>query len=447
MRSELKRTIQIAVPLIIANLVQMIMGIIDAAMVGRISADLLAASSLVNSVVMIPFVLGMGLTMAVAPLIAAGMSSDDIKLPTKILFNAILICGAFSIFLALFIAFSSNFIFYMGQDPTVAANAKPYLEIIGWSIIPMLLFLTIKQFADGMEETKLPMLISIYTIPVNIILNYILIYGKFGFPRLELEGAGIATLLTRIVLLIAMAFILLKSKKTSRFFEEWRESFLPDKKLMRRILSIGIPSSLQHGMESWAFSISGIMIGWLGATALAAHQIALSLASVTFMIALGISGAGAIRVGLNYGRGNWEMVEKIGKGIFVLAIAMGIIGAFSFIVFQVPLISIFNKEPEVMYLAGILLMFAAVFQISDSIQAIAIGLLRGLQDVKVPTIYVGIAYWVLGIPGGYFLAFHMDMGPQGIWIGLVVGLSATAIFLSLRFFKIVRNRTQGNRLL
>jgi len=447
MRSELKRTIQIAIPLIIANLVQMIMGIIDSAMVGRISSDLLAASSLVNSVVMIPFVLGMGLTMAVAPLIAAGLSSEDPKLPTKILYNAVIICGTFSVVIALFIALFSGFLFSMGQDPIVAALAKPYLQIIGWSLIPMLLFLTIKQFADGMEMTKLPMLISLYTIPVNIILNYLLIYGKWGFPRMELEGAGIATLITRVILFLAMAYLLIKSKKTAFYFAEWRAGFIPDKKVMRRILAIGIPSSLQHGMESWAFSISGIIIGWLGATALAAHQIALSLASFTFMIALGISGAGAIRIGLNYGRGDWEKVDTIGKGIYFLAFTMGILGALAFIFLKVPLIGIFNKEQEVFYLAGILLLYAAIFQISDAVQAIAIGLLRGLQDVKVPTFFIGIAYWVIGIPSGYFLAFHMNMGAEGIWIGLVMGLSVNAFLLSLRFFRIVKRKTQGNQIL
>lgn len=438
MKTQLKRTLQIALPLIVANLVQILMGIIDAAMVGAIHSDLLAASALVNSVVTIPFVLGMGLTMAVAPLIATGIGRNDHNEPVSIIFNSVLICGGFGLILALGFAFFSDFIFYLGQEKTVAMLAKPYLQIIGWSLLPMILFLCIKQFADGMEETRLPMIISLYTIPVNIILNYVLIYGKFGFPRMELDGAGVATLITRVLLLVAMVYLLLKHKRMGVYFSEWRSHLRPNKFIIKRILSIGIPSSMQYGLETWAFSVSGIMVGWLGATALAAHQIALSLASFTFVIALGLSGAGAIRVGNNYGRGDWPMVYAIGKGVILLAVGLGTVSAFAFVIFREPLALIFNKETEVITLAATLLILAAMFQISDSVQAIGVGLLRGLQDVRVPTIFVAIAYWVIGIPGGYLMAFHFEMGVIGIWLGFLLGLTSSAILLTYRFFRTSR---------
>ena len=439
MRTELKKTLKIAYPLSVANLIQILMGIIDAAMVGQIHSDLLAATSLVNSVVNIPFIFAMGLTMAVAPLIAAAVGSNDHKAPAQILVNALWIAGGVGLLLGLGIHVGAPVLYAFGQDPTIVTLSIPYLKIIGWSLLPMILFLTIKQFADGIEETKLPMLISLYTIPVNVFLNYVLIYGVWGFPRLELEGAGVATLITRAVLLAAMVFILFKHSKMAVFIDLKETPWRPVRKYTRQILKIGIPSSMQYGMEAWAFSVSGIMVGWLGAQALAAHQIALSLASFTFVIALGFSGAGAIRIGNNFGRKDWSIVSTIGKGVLWLGVGYGLACAFLFILLRDQLPILFNREPEVVLLASGLLILAAIFQVSDAVQAIGVGLLRGLQDVRVPTFLVGIAYWVIGIPGGYLLAFVLDWGVKGIWIGFLLGLTASAILMSIRFIRMTKS--------
>lgn len=436
MKSNIKKTFSLALPLIVANLVQILMGIIDAAMVGAINSDLLAASSLVNSVVTIPFVLGMGLTMAIAPLIATGIGRNESGEAVDILFNATLICGMFAFVLAIAIAWGSDFIFYLGQDKHVATLAQPYLELIGWSLIPMILFLALKQFADGIEITRLPMLFSIYVIPLNILLNYLLIYGEWGFPRMELDGAGIATFISRIVLFLVMVISLFKHPALSQYFSNWKEHLTLKRRIIKKVLKIGIPSSVQYGLESWAFSISGIMVGWISAQALAAHQIALSLASVSFVVALGLSGAGAIRVGNNYGKGDWKMVRDVGNGTILSAIGLGIGSAIIFILFRTQLVLLFNDEVEVIKLASTLLILAAMFQISDAVQAIGVGLLRGLQDVRIPTLFVAIAYWVIGIPGGYILAFHFGFGAKGIWIGFLLGLSASAILLTIRFLNI-----------
>lgn len=437
MKSTLSRTIILALPLMVANLVQILMGVIDAAMVGTIHSDLLAANSLVNSIVTIPFVLGMGLTMAIAPLIAAGIGKNDTKEAVDILINATIICGIIAFLLALALSLGADLIFYLGQDEGVALVAKPYLKIIGWSLVPMLLFLALKQFADGVEVTRLPMLLSIYTIPLNIFLNYVLIYGKWGFPRMELEGAGWATFISRVVLFLLMAVSLLKHSRLEMYFRNWKEHFRLRKGIIIKVLKIGIPSSAQYGLESWAFSVSGIMVGWISAQALAAHQIALSLASTSFVIALGLSGAGAIRIGNNYGKGDWHMVRDVGKGVIVLSMILGVTSAIIFISFKTSLVQLFNKETDVIALATTLLILAAMFQLSDAVQAVSVGILRGLQDVRIPTVFVAIAYWVIGIPAGYILAFHFDLGAKGIWIGFLLGLTASAVLLTSRFRRIV----------
>lgn len=438
--SENKRTLQLAIPIIIANLVQVLMGIIDSAMVGAINSDLLAASSLVVNVISIPYILCIGLTLAVATLISSALGASQTSAMTDILKNALLLNGLFAFIIALLIQLFSFVVHHMGQDDIVAELAQPYLEIMGWSIIPMILFLTLKQFSDGLEETKWPMYISLATIPVNIVLNYILIYGAFGFPRLELIGAGIGTLLTRIFMLIAMAILIIKSRKFKDYITSVYDRWQPQWVTIKNLLRIGIPSSMQYAMESWAFSVSGIMIGWLGAQQQASHQIALSLASFTFMVSLGLSAAGSIRVSNAKGRGDLLQLRQIGKGTLKMAIIFGVICGLIFILFRHQLPWIFNDETPVIAAAAHLLILAAVFQISDSTQAIGVGLLRGIHDVKVPTLFVILAYWVIGIPTGYVLAFPLGLEATGIWIGLVFGLTISAIMLNLRFFRLTKQQ-------
>lgn len=438
--SENKRTLQLAIPIIVANLVQVLMGIIDSAMVGAINSDLLAASSLVVNVISIPYILCIGLTLAVATLISSALGASQTASMTAILKNALLLNGLFALAIALIIQIVSFVVHHMGQDAIVAELAQPYLEIMGWSIIPMILFLTLKQFSDGLEETKWPMYISLATIPANIILNYILIYGKLGFPRMELVGAGIGTLLTRVFMLIAMAILIVKSPKFKAYVNTVYEKWQPQWATMKSLLRIGIPTSMQYAMESWAFSVSGIMIGWLGALQQASHQIALSLASFTFMVSLGLSAAGSIRVSNAKGRRDLLQLRQIGKGTLKMAIIYGVVCGLIFIIFRHQLPWIFNDEAPVIAVAAHLLILAAIFQISDSTQAIGVGLLRGIHDVKVPTLFVTIAYWVIGIPAGYLLAFPLGLEATGIWIGLVFGLTVSAIMLNIRFFRLTKQQ-------
>jgi MATE family multidrug resistance protein len=329
---------------------------------------------------------------------------------------------------------------HLGQDPEVVNYALPFLQIMGFSIIPMLLFMTLKQFTDGLEFTKTAMLLSVSAIPVNIFLNWLLIYGNWGFPRLELRGAGYGTLITRSLIFIVLAIIILKHSTFWRYVAVRKSQWKLRSQTLRELLHIGVPSSLQIGMEAGAFAVSGIIIGTISAIAQAAHQIALSCASFTFMVSMGLAQAGSIRVSNTYGRGDWKKIAVIGKGTLLMAFGYGIFCAIMFTVFRHQLPRLFNDNTDVIKLAALLLLFAAVFQISDATQAIGAGLLRGIKDVKLPTLLIGIAYWVIGLPVGYVLAFVFKMGAAGMWLGLITGLTLASVFLITRFLKLTRRK-------
>lgn len=433
MKSETSQTLKIALPLILGNITQMALGLIDTAMVGSIDYKQLAAAAFVTNFLAIPHVLGIGLTTALTPLIAIANGQDNPVQVSRYFYNGVILCTIVSILIALGLSNSTSFVHHLGQDPEVIELAIPYLKVMGWSTIPMIFYLSLKQFCDALEYTKVAMILSLVSLPINIFLNWVMIFGKLGFPRWELLGAGIATLITRVIIAIILVFVILKSEKFKRFIQVRKEAWIIRKEEMKQLLHIGIPSSLQYGLEVGAFSVSGIMIGWFGATQQAAHQIALSIASFTFMIIMGISTAGSIRVSNALGRKKLQELRAIGFNTLKLGASGGLIFAICYVIFHNQLPYIFNQQKDVVLLAGHLLIFAAIFQISDATQAVGVGLLRGIKDVKIPTLCIVIAYWVIGLPFGYFLGVHYDMKATGMWIGLALGLTASSILLNLRF--------------
>ncbi|MDQ6890937.1 MAG: MATE family efflux transporter, partial [Bacteroidota bacterium] len=289
-----------------------------------------------------------------------------------------------------------------------------------------------------LERTRTAMLLSLAALPVNIFINWLLIYGNWGFPRLELTGAGIGTLITRVIILIVFIIVLNNHSFFSRYIAVRKNHWKLRWETFKELLHIGVPSSLQVAMESGAFAVSGIIIGTLGAVQLAAHQIALSCAAVAFMVSWGLAQGGSIRVSNAWGRNNWTEINVIGKSTLISGMLYGIFGAIFFICFRNILPAAFNKNEDVLLLSAVLMVYAAVFQISDATQAIGAGLLRGIKDVKIPTWYIGAAYWAIGIPLGCLMAFTFKMGAAGMWIGFVGGLTFSSIFLNLRFFKMLR---------
>jgi MATE family multidrug resistance protein len=442
MKNEASQTIKLALPIIIGEITQIALHLIDSAMVGAISYQQLAAAALVINVMNIPFVLGIGMTISVSQMVSLAHGRTDGQLVSHYLFNGFVLCAVTAVTISLGLFFGKNILYHLGQDPEVVRLAIPFMELMSLSIIPMLLFMTLKQFADGLEQTRTAMALSLIGMPINIVLNWLLIYGNLGFPRLELAGAGWATLITRTVLFLALGVVILRHATFKRYIAVGRNQWKLQRKTFHELLHIGVPSSLQIGMEAGAFAVSGIIIGTMGAVAQAAHQIALNCASFTFMVSMGLAQAGSIRVSNAFGRGDWGKISLIGKSTILTALLYGAFCALAFSLLRNHLPIIFNDNALVIQTAALLLLFTALFQISDSTQAISAGLLRGIKDVKIPTILVGIAYWIVGIPLGYVLGFQLDMGPSGIWIGLITGLTASSIFLVTRFLKMSKRHVR-----
>ncbi len=440
MRTEAFKTIRLALPIIIGELAQMALHIIDTAMVGAISYKQLAAVALVVNVLNIPFVLGIGMTISVSQMVSMAHGRRDGLQVSHYLFNGFCLCAVTAVLISMGLIFGRNILFHLGQDPEVVRFALPFMHLMGWSIIPMLLFMTLKQFTDGLEFTRTAMLLSLAGMPVNIFLNWLLIYGNWGFPRLELLGAGWATLITRTLLFVVLAIVILKHNTFRRYIAVSRRQWRLRSKTLKELLHIGIPSSLQLGMESGAFAASGILIGTISAIAQAAHQIAISCASFTFMVSMGLAQAGSIRVSNAYGRGDWPKISLIGRSTLVTALLYGFFCAVSFVLLRNVLPEAFNKNAEVVQMGSVLLLFAAIFQISDSTQAIGAGLLRGIKDVRRPTMLIALAYWVIGLPLGYVLAFVFHMGASGMWLGFIAGLTMASMLLIARFLKMTKGQ-------
>jgi MATE family multidrug resistance protein len=436
MRTEAVKTVRLAVPIIIGELAQLLLHVIDAAMVGAIGYRQLAAAALVVNVVNVPFVLGIGATIAVSQMVSMANGRKDSRMVSHYLFNGVVLCAAVALVIGAALAFSRGVLQHLGQDPEVVRLAMPFMELMAWSLVPMILFMTLKHFSDGLELARIPMALSLAALPLNIFLNWLLIYGNLGFPRLELIGSGWATLITRSLIFISLLLVILFHRSFKPYIELWRTEWKLKKETLRELLRIGVPSGLQIGIEVTAFAVSGIIIGTIGAVEQAAHQIALSYAALTFMVSMGLAQAGSIRVSNAYGRLDWSRIRVIGKGTWLMALAYGIFCAVLMGIFHKQLPHFFNKNPGVVSLAGILLLLAAVFQVSDSTQATGAGLLRGVKDTRIPTVLIAIAYWVIGLPVGYLFAFNFGLGAVGMWLGLITGLSFASALLLLRFRRV-----------
>jgi MATE family multidrug resistance protein len=431
-QDHLKETLKLAYPVTIGQLGHIMLGVVDSIMVGKVGAVPLAASSLVNGLVFLIVVFGLGMTLAISPLVSIAKGREDQYRCGLILRQALLMNILVALFLNVIIFVLADLIFYLNQSPEVAEQAASYAKILGFSILPFMMFQSYKQFIEGLFFTRPAMYVTIIANVVNALGNWIFIYGNLGFPAYGLDGAGYSTLFTRIFIAITIIVYVIFSPKFREFdpILRWRTF---NKDVIRKLLNIGIPSGFQHFFEVGAFAFSAVMIGWIGSNQLAAHQIALSMASITFMGILGISAAGTIRVGNAVGRQNTKDVRA--AGFSALQIATFIMGLFGilFIIFRNQLPKIYINDFQVIEIAAALIIVAAFFQISDGVQAVGLGILRGITDAKIPMFISFIAYWVLGLPTGYILGFTFKKGVVGIWIGLLIGLTIAAIFFTLRF--------------
>ncbi len=434
-----KKTLNLAYPVMLSQLGHILVGIVDSIMVGQLGATALAASSFANSTMVIFMMYGIGLSYGITPLVAqADGKSDDVMI-VRVLRHGIILCGGTGILLFLGLILVAQFFPLMGQPPDVILQGKPYYLIISSSLIPFMFFQGFRQFAEGKSITKPMMFITIFANLVNVIFNYLLIYGKLGFPELGLNGAGWATLISRIIMAIMLAIFVWRYEKLIKY----REGFQLLKArfdLFKPMLKIGVPSGIQFVFEVGAFSMAAIMMGWLGTIPLAAHQIALSLVSLSYMMASGISAASTVRVGNQIGAQDWLNLKKVGSTSFIMVLIFMASCTLFFVLFSNFFPTLYIKDQEVISIAASLIIVAGGFQLSDGIQVVGLGALRGMSDVKIPTYITLAAYWALAIPCSYLLGFTFGFGPEGIWYGLLIGLTAAALALYFRFWKLTKEK-------
>jgi MATE family multidrug resistance protein len=443
---EFSYNLRLAYPIILGMLGHTIVGIVDNVMVGQLGPTELAAVSLGNSFIFIALSLGIGFSTAITPLAAETDGNNNIEEGRSVFHHGLFLCTILGFTLFLIIFFFKPLISLMGQPDIVVEMAKPYLDIVAFSLVPLIIFQAYKQFADGKSDTKSSMWATIIGNVINVIVNYFLIYGIWIFPEMGIVGAAIGTIVSRIVMLVFMHYILIRKPKFYPYFENFSLKEIK-KKMLNKIINIGFPSAMQMFFEVGLFTGAIWLSGLLGTTSLAANQIALSLASLTFMFAMGLSVAVTIRVGNQKGLMDYVKLQLVARSIFLLAILLETVFAVIFIVFHQYLPQVFVnvndmrhvvETKEVIEIASQLLFVAAFFQISDGIQVVVLGALRGLQDVKIPMYITFVAYWVVGFPISIYLGLYTDLKAAGIWIGLLVGLSIAALFLYLRFSRLTK---------
>lgn len=415
--------------------------LVDNIMVGQLGAAELAAVSLGNSFIFVAMSFGIGFSTAITPLVAEADTQRNFERGKSALKHGLFLCTTLGTVLFLLLLLAKPLMYVMDQPKEVVALALPYLDLVAFSLVPLIVFQAFKQFSDGLSLTKYPMYATIVANVINVVLNYLLIFGKFGFPELGIVGAAIGTLVSRVIMVFFLWW-LLRVRDKSRAYVTNIKIFVLESPMLKKIINIGFPSAMQMFFEVAIFTAAVWLSGTLGQNPQAANQIALNLSSMTFMVATGLSVTAMIRVGNQKGLRNFTELRRIAISIFLLGIILAVVFALAFVLLHkiLPTIYVDLEDPmdavnthEVVAIASTLLIAAAIFQISDSLQVVALGALRGLQDVKIPTIMTFISYWGIGLPISYYLGKEDAMGSMGIWIGLIAGLTSAAIFLFIRF--------------
>lgn len=427
-----KEHLVLAIPVAMSQLAHILVGVADTIMAGRLGSLPLAAATIATSI-FIPFLmLGIGISYGATSLIAKADGAGDKEEIRRLLNHSFWLNLGLSILLFLALYYCSFILRFLQQPKEVVELAIPFAELLAWSILPLMVFQTFKQFAEGLAFTKQAMVISIISNILNVLLIYVFTDGWFGIAPMGLNGIAIATLIARIVMAIAMVTLILTNTSFAFYIKDLFKLPLYFSKI-KELLWISLPIGIQMVLESGAFGIAAVMVGWLGAGEIAAHQIALNMAAVTYMTATGFAASATVRVGNELGRKDYVELRKAGHTALILVLAFMSITAILFISLRFFLPTLYIKELHVIEMASSLLLIAAFFQLSDGVQVVGFGALRGMGDVIIPTTAVLVAYYVIGLPMGYWMTFKMNMGIEGVWYGLSIGLLFVSIFLFLRF--------------
>jgi MATE family multidrug resistance protein len=426
--------LKLAIPIVISQLGHTLVHTADSVIVGHFAGTIpLAAVALVNSIFMVIMVIGIGVSYGLTPLIAQQSGKKDFKECGKLLANSLLINTILGVFLYVFTHFGSLLIIdNLDQTPEVVREAKPYLTLLSLSIIPLMIFMTFKQFAEGLGFTKQAMMISLWGNVFNICLGVIFVKGLFGINPMGVSGVGWSTLTDRCVMAIVMAIYVIRSKHFRAYLKSFTISSIDPIRSLS-ILKIGAPVAMQYTFEVSAFSAAAIFIGTIGAVQQAAHQVAINMVSMTYMMASGISAAATIKTGNNFGIKDFLNLRLSAISSYHIVLVFMSLTAILFVGFNQHLPWIYTSDREVINIAAQLLIIAGIFQLFDGTQVVGLGILRGIGDVNIPTLITFVAYWIIGLPVGYYLGISLGMGANGVWYGLTLGLLVSAGLLFIRF--------------
>jgi len=437
-KDEVKAIFKLSIPIMIAQVGTVLMGLSNSVMIAKIGTQSLAASGIANIVYILFIVFGMGILSCVAPMVSNAFASENKERLGSLFRSSVEVAFLTSLVLtaAMFIVAENFEHFPISQD--IAPLAKDYMRVLAITTFPYMLFMATKQFSDGLTHTKPAVYFTAIGVVVNIFLNWVFIYGKFNIPQMGIMGSGFATFIARMVMLILMLGYLLVNSNLRKFIPPLSANINTGKNIIR-IFKLGIPAGMQLFFEIGAFTTAAFFVAKLGSTESAAYQIGYSLASISTMLAIGISVAGSIRVAKAVGEKNIELIKKTGISAFISAAMIMLICCIIFIVFKIELVYIYNKhDQKLIQVASQILLIVGFFQISDGLQVTALGVLRGVSDVNIPTVITLVAYWAIAIPVGYLLGFTMGYGVDGIWYGLLIGLSVSALLLVLRFYYLMK---------
>jgi MATE family multidrug resistance protein len=435
-RQHLRAVIGLGLPLVGSHLAQFAITLTDAVMLGWYSVEALAAEVLGGTLFFVLFIMGSGLAWAVMPMVASAASSGD-EVQVRRVTRMGLWASAIFALACLPVTLGSATVFrVMGQDPAISALAGEYLAIAGWGILPGLMVMVLKSALAALERTGVVLWVTLAAVALNILINYALIFGNLGMPEMGVRGAAIASVSVNLASFLALAVYVQRSMPAHAMFARlWR----PDWEALGQVFRLGWPIGITNLAEVGLFAASSVMMGWLGTLPLAAHGIALQVTSVIFMVHVGLSNVATVRAGQAQGRGDGRALRE---GARVVLVVSGLVALGTVVVFlTVPemLIGLFLSpddpdRPAVVAIGVMLLAAAALFQVVDAAQVMALGLLRGVQDTRVPMVIAALSYWAVGVPASYVLGFSLGLGGPGIWLGLAMGLALAGVFMLWRFW-------------
>lgn len=426
-----KRNLQIAGPIMLSQLGGAVTQLADNIMVGRLGTVELAAASFANAIFSVGFLLAFGISMAITPLVGRHYVRSEHEVVAGYLQNSLVAILLATLVISVILACLCPLFGYMGQSPEVVELAAPYYLLLVVSLLPFMLYAYLKQFLEGLGNTNVAMVITIIANVVNVLFNYFWIFGNCGFTKLGVVGAGAATLLSRVIMPLMFIPVLARRHEWMRYIKMFSRSRF-SLRTAGEVFRVGLPISGQMSIEMGAFSLSTIMVGWMGAVSLAAHQITISMSMMTFMAVIGIGNATTIRVSHQYGLRDYKSLRMAANASIHLSLVINTLLGLLVIIFRREIPMAYSTDPEVVELASHLMFWLGCYQVVDSLQGVGLGILRGMTDVLVPMIAAFVAYGLICLPTGYALGIKAGLGAEGVWIAFTIGLAFASLFYHWR---------------